>query len=180
MNRYCNFLLRYWDTWQNTVMCFHTEKINSELSQWTHASRAHTPHSQNLHVKWKKKACNNVSENTSYCSSPNDLQICRKSILRFDIYPTNWTIQKFQIHNMIIRDEQSVDGDDLQQESPEAGDVYIYIRPVTHRFIVVTWCVILQYGKQRKLKKQWTVTQLWLRIKVQRGKKILIHSQVIQ
>lgn len=55
---------------------------------------------------------------------------------------------------MIIRDEQSVDGDDLQQESPEAGDVHIYIRQVTHRFIVVTWCVILQYGKERKLKKQ--------------------------
>lgn len=29
--------------------------------------------------------------------------------------------------------EQSVDSDDLQQESPEAGDVYIYILPVTVR-----------------------------------------------
>lgn len=55
--------------------------------------------------------------------------------------------------------EQSVDSDDLQQEAPEAGDVYIYILPVTVR----SWFtgqtvlsvrsehnVILQFGQEKQ------------------------------
>lgn len=55
--------------------------------------------------------------------------------------------------------EQSADSDDLQQEAPEAGDVYIYILPVTVR----SWFsdqtvlsvrsehkVILQFGQEKQ------------------------------
>lgn len=61
------------------------------------------------------------------------------------------------MHNMIIWPwhwvEQSVDSDDLQQESPEAGDFYIYILPVTVRswFIGQTERgVILQFGQEKQ------------------------------
>lgn len=63
---------------------------------FTH-THAHTAHSQNLHdkMKKKKKACNYVQSTSSSLESEPPRPILKtpdaseKSILRFDIYPTN-------------------------------------------------------------------------------------------
>lgn len=112
-NGYCNFFYCDTELPDKIQSCVFTLKRNSELSQWTHASRTHTrtrtrthtrtPHSQNLRVKMKK-ACNNV-QNTSqnWTSSPPPTRLIQKlqkcwnvHMFRFDIYPTNSTIQSFK------------------------------------------------------------------------------------
>ena len=94
-------ILNYLTGYSNVFL--HWKKKNSELSQWTHASRTRT-HTQHIRrtftLKWKKKkACNYVQSTSSSLESEPPRPILKtpdaleKSILRFDIYPTNWTIK---------------------------------------------------------------------------------------